>query len=423
MKFTTILLIVLMQFVFMPVREAFAATLPVNLGNATGFAVLAGSGIINTGTTTITGDVGTYPTTTETGFGTVTINGTNHAGDGITQGAQTDLGSAYTDAVGRTPTTTYSPIHDLGGATLSPGVYNDPSSFGITGTLTLDGGNDPNAVFIFQAGDTLTTETGSSVVLENDAQSCNVFWQVGSSATIKTSSSFVGNILASDSITLNTSATIDGRVLAQTGVVTMDDNTIVKSTCISPTPTPTSAPTATPSPTPTATPTLTPTPTPTSSPTASSAASSLSASGVESVFCPALNIQIISPTILESRRVSPTSIFVSWGPYSGVNTFSIQYGPTDGNWLYSTDVTGFSTTINSLPANVPVWVRVGARSDCTIGIYGQSKLVGGPGLPGTGFAPRKNNISWYLAAVIFVGIMVLTVLIEKKYKADNVTFK
>ena len=144
---------------------------------------------------------------------------------------------------------------------------------------------------------------------------------------------------------------------------------------------------------------------------------------MESVFCPALNIQIVSPTILESRRVSPTSIFINWGPYSGVNTFSVQYGPTNGNWLYSTDVTGFSTTINSLPANIPIWVRVGARSDCTIGIYGQSKLVGGPGLPSTGFAPRKNNILWYLAAVIFVGIMVLTVLIEKKYKADNVPFK
>jgi hypothetical protein len=144
---------------------------------------------------------------------------------------------------------------------------------------------------------------------------------------------------------------------------------------------------------------------------------------VESVFCPALNIQIVSPTILKSRRVSPTSIFVGWGPYSGVNTFNVQYGPTDGNWLYSTDVTGFSTTINSLSVNDPIWVRVGARSDCTIGIYGQSKLVGGPDLPSTGFAPGKNNILWYLAAVIFVGIMVLTVLIERKYIADNVTFK
>ena len=133
---------------------------------------------------------------------------------------------------------------------------------------------------------------------------------------------------------------------------------------------------------------------------------------MESVFCPALNTQIVSPIILESRRVGPTSIFVSWGPYSGVNIFNVQYGTENGKWLYNTDVTGFSTTINNLPANQPIWVRVGARSDCTMGIYGQSKLVGGPVLPGTGFAPRKNNILWYLTIGTFGGFFIFFVLIS-----------
>ncbi len=141
---------------------------------------------------------------------------------------------------------------------------------------------------------------------------------------------------------------------------------------------------------PTATPTATPTPTPTS--TSSSFATS---SGGGSVFCPELNVEIVSPIIVDLRRISSTSIFLSWGPYSGVNMFNVQYGPTNGNWLYNTDVTGFSTTINDLPANTPIWFRVGARSDCTIGIYGKAKFVGGPKLPNTGFAPQ-STFPWYV---------------------------
>jgi hypothetical protein len=160
------------------------------------------------------------------------LTGTNHIGDAVTQGAKTDLTTAYLDAQGRTPpVTTYPPIHDLGGETLAPGIYKDTSSFGITGTLTLDAGGDPSAVFIFQAGSTLITESGSEVKLTNGAQACNVFWQVGSSATLKTNSIFNGNILALTSITLNTGASVVGRVLAQNGAVTLDTNTITKATC------------------------------------------------------------------------------------------------------------------------------------------------------------------------------------------------
>ncbi|HBD05094.1 TPA: hypothetical protein DCZ32_01395, partial [Candidatus Uhrbacteria bacterium] len=205
---------------------------PVDLLSANGFAILAGAGITNTGSTTITGDVGSYATVTQTGFGSVTLNGTNHFGDATTQSAKTDLTTAYNDAEARTPTVIYGAIHDLGGEILTPGVYNDPSSFAITGTLTLDGENDPDAVFIFQAGSTLTTAGSSVVNLINGAQARNVFWQVGSSATLGTNSAFKGNILALTSVTITTGANIEGRILAQNGTVTLDANTITVPTTL-----------------------------------------------------------------------------------------------------------------------------------------------------------------------------------------------
>lgn len=198
------------------------------LGTAGSFAVLAGAGITNTGPTTIKGDVGSYPTTTQTGFGSVTLSGgTNHAGDAVTQGAKTDLTTAYNTAAGSGPTTPVAA--DLGGQTLTPGVYNSASSLGLTGTLTLSGTSSD--VWIFQAGSTLTTASGSSVVFIGGATACNVFWQIGSSATIGTGSAFKGVIMALDSITVTTGATIDGRALARNGAVTLDTDTITGSTC------------------------------------------------------------------------------------------------------------------------------------------------------------------------------------------------
>ena len=209
--------------------NAEATITPVDLGSASNFAVLAGSAITvaaPVNSTTINGDIGTFPTPTITGLGNVVLTGVNHAGDGITQQAKTDLLAAYNNAAGRSPTTIYAPIFDLGGLTLSSGVYNDPSSFMISRPLTLDAGGDPNAVWIFQAGSTLDLASGSQVVLINGAQAGNVFWQVGSSATLGTSSKFVGDILASQSITLKTGATVEGRVLALDAAVTMDNNYI-----------------------------------------------------------------------------------------------------------------------------------------------------------------------------------------------------
>jgi hypothetical protein len=203
-----------------------AAEAPVNLGQATDFGVLAGSGITNTGPSTINGDVGTFPTSTITGFGTVTLTGTNHGGDAVTLAGKGDLLTAFNDAAGQMPTITYAPIFDLGGLTLAPGVHTDTSSFGITGILTLDALGNPNAAWVFQAGSTLITSVGSSLNLINGAQAGNIFWQVGSSATLGVNSALSGTIMANTSITLNTGASLNGRALALNGAVTLDSNTI-----------------------------------------------------------------------------------------------------------------------------------------------------------------------------------------------------
>lgn len=208
---------------------ASAAQGPVGLGTADSFAVLAGTGITNTGPTTITGDVGTFPTSSESGFGTVTLSGTNHGADAVAQGAKTDLVAAYNDAAGRTPFTSL-PV-ELGGSTLLPGVYRG-GTFGLSSTLTLDAQGDPNAQFIFQAGSTVIAETAGRVALINGADPCHVVWQVGSSATFKVGSHFVGNVLALTSIAAETSATFQGRLLARNGAVTMDSNTITRANCL-----------------------------------------------------------------------------------------------------------------------------------------------------------------------------------------------
>jgi hypothetical protein len=202
---------------------------PVGLGTADSFAVLAGSTVTNTGPTTITGDLGLTPGTAVTGSQSITLLGTVHATDAVAGQAQSDLTTAYNDAANRPPDAN-NPV-DLGGHTLTAGVYKSASSLGLTGDLTLDAQGDPNAVFIFQVGSTLTTASGSRVVLVGGAQACNVFWQVGSSATLGTTSLFKGSILALTSITVNTAATMDGRALARNGAVTLDTNTITRQSC------------------------------------------------------------------------------------------------------------------------------------------------------------------------------------------------
>lgn len=214
--------------VVLGVTPASAAQGPVGLGTADSFAVLAGSGVTNTGPTTIDGDIGTFPTLSQTGFGSITLTGTNHLGDAVTQGAKDDLVTAYNDAAGRNPVTNV-PV-ELGGSLLVAGVYTSPT-LGLTGTLTLDAQGSPDAMFIFQAGTTLIAESNSRVLLINGANPCNVVWQIGSSATFKTGTQFVGDVLAHTSITAQTEATFQGRLLARTGAVTLDTNTITNGGC------------------------------------------------------------------------------------------------------------------------------------------------------------------------------------------------
>jgi hypothetical protein len=214
--------------------NALGAQAPVGLGTATNFAVLAGTTITNTGSTTITGDVGLHPGPAVAGFETVTLNGVLHVADAVALQAKNDLVTAYDDAAGRTPVTAVAT--ELGGTTLAEGVYGS-ATLGLTGTLTLDAGGVPEAVFVFQAASTLITAPGSSVALINGASACNVYWQIGSSATLDTSTSFKGTILALTSIALNTGATLEGRALARNGAVTLDANVITSAGCAASTPT------------------------------------------------------------------------------------------------------------------------------------------------------------------------------------------
>ena len=210
---------------------ASAAEATVNLGTAAPFSVLAGAGVTNTGPTVLGGDLGTCPTPAITGFPPGVANGTTHANDAVACQAKSDLTIAYDSAAGRAPTKTYAGPTDLGGSTLLSGVYKSPESLAITGRLTLDAKHVPDAVFIFQAASTLVTATGSSVQLINGAQACNVFWQVGSSATLDVDSIFAGTVMALASITANRKATVDGRLLARNGAVTLDANKVSAAAC------------------------------------------------------------------------------------------------------------------------------------------------------------------------------------------------
>jgi len=237
-------------------QTANAAQASVELGTAKSFAVLAGTpAVTNTGPTTITGDLGISPAAAVTGFPPGTVSGTIHKADAVAVQAKSDLVTAYNDAAGRPATATHG---TLGGLTLVSGVYNAGSAaLDLTGILTLDGQDDPNSVWVFQATSSLITASSSSVKLINGASSCNVFWQVTSSATLGSGSTFVGTILALTSITMNSGVKISGRALARNGKVTLINDTITSSPCV--TGAPTTSPTATPTAKPTATPTAKPT--------------------------------------------------------------------------------------------------------------------------------------------------------------------
>ncbi|KAJ9667501.1 hypothetical protein H2201_002370 [Coniosporium apollinis] len=209
----------------------------ISLGRAAPFGIVATTAITSTGATIVDGQLGIFPNdeTSITGF-PPGISGPVFGGDATAQAARDDATSAYTALAALTPTTSLTG-QDLGGMTLSGGVYNFASSGGLTGILTLDGQGNPNTLFVFQFGSTLTTASASSVVLINGAQACNVFWQVGSSATLGTTTNFAGNILAYASITGNAGVTVQGGLYALTAAVTLIEDIITaQGSCGAPVP-------------------------------------------------------------------------------------------------------------------------------------------------------------------------------------------
>ena len=209
---------------------------PVNLATTGSFAVLGGASVTNTGPSVLNGDLGVAPGTSLIGFGLpAVVNGATHANDAVAAQAQADLTTAYDVAAGQpVPPANDLTGTDLGNRTLTAGAYRFTSSAQLTGALRLDAQGDPNAQFVFEIASTLTTASASSVQLVNGASPCNVFWQVGSSATIGTTTAFQGNLMALSDISLNTGATVLGRVLARNGGVTLDSNVINASTCATP---------------------------------------------------------------------------------------------------------------------------------------------------------------------------------------------
>jgi hypothetical protein len=285
-------------------RTADAATPTVGLGSAAFYSVLAGTpAVTNTGATTIDRDVGIHPATSVTGFPPGIIGGTIHAGDAVALQAKADLTVAYLDAASRPLTATRAA---LGGLTLVGGVYNsDSATLDLTGSLTLDGQNDPTSVRIFQAQSDLITASTSSVGYINGGSPCNVFWQVTSSATLGSGSTFVGTILVLTSVTVANDVTVEGRALARNGTVTLINNTFTTSNCsplsvippvlIPPTRPPfTVAPSATVAPTAAAVATVTPTvapSAPTVAPSAPTAAPAVAVAGVQ-----VLPVQVLPST-------------------------------------------------------------------------------------------------------------------------------
>lgn len=213
--------------VVIPIQTTTMTT--VSLGGTSSLAILAGSGITSTGATVITGNMALSPGSSIGGFPPGILNGTQHINDAIADQAKLDLTALYNDLAGRTSTDIVTLSGNIGGLTLTPGLYKSTSSIAVSsGDLTFDAKGNANAVFIIQIASTLTTTSGRQVILSGGALASNIFWQVGSSATFGTTSVFKGTVLAMQSITFNTGATLDGRGFARTGAITMAGNTIVK---------------------------------------------------------------------------------------------------------------------------------------------------------------------------------------------------
>lgn len=412
-KFIALVLIILMQLVFIPPQEARAATTKVDLLTTDNFAVLGHTSITDVPTSAISGDVGLTGGASITGLkcsevtGTIYDSDSGYTGNGggtacrVTNGAkltqaETDLTTASTDAAGRVATPIVGGDNQLGGTTLTSGVYSfgHATTANLTGTLTLDGQGDSNAVFIFQASSDLVTASSSVVSLINSAQACNVFWVVSSQATLGSSSTFIGTIMAGTSVVLNNSATLNGRALAHTAAVTLDHNTITKPTC-----------------------------TAASSSTSNSTSTSNSGGSSTSVcsdFAPTNN-----PDLFQIDRAGSRAVLYFTPVNDHLSYYYIAYGLSPGDERYGVSFSaGLSSgvvnfTINDLNPNTTYYFKVRGGNGCAPGGWSNNKESNSknPRLPNTGFAPRENNIPWYILAGILAGISTLLVfLIQRKQR-------
>lgn len=343
----------------------------IDLGTADSFAILAGSTVTNTGSSVITGDLGLSPGTSVTGFPPGVLNGTQHVADAVAVQAQTDLVTSYNNAAGQTPVTTVPT--ELGGTTKTAGVYDsEDGTFGITGTLTLDAQGDPGAVFIFKTASTLITAGSSIVSLINGAQSCNVFWQVGSSATLGINSTFVGNILALTSITLTNGANVDGRVLARNGAVTLDTNTITAAIC-------------------TTTATL-------------------------HVIKTVVNDNGGTATASQfNLHVKLTGTDVAGSPAAGIKAPGTPYSLAAGTYVVNEDsypsyAQSFSGDCSSTGS---VTLAAGDDKTCTItnNDIAATTVAPAPGLPNTGFPPEGKSVQRIIAILIGLSIVLVSLVV------------
>jgi type VI secretion system secreted protein VgrG len=209
--------------------RAGAAEDPILLGTASDYSVLAGSTVTNTGPTTLGESLGLHPGSATPGFPPGLVGGARHVADAKARQAKTDLKNAWNDAGSRATTTGVA--GDLVGRTLLPGVYTSSGPLAVSGALTLNALGNPRSVFIFRIAKTLITASASRVLMTNGAQACNVWWQVGSSATLGTHSSFIGTVMAMASVTVTTGVRVEGRALARSGAVTLDTDTFVSPGC------------------------------------------------------------------------------------------------------------------------------------------------------------------------------------------------